>query len=142
LIEAITRSCKIKASIISRDEYDTGVRSLLNFGHTFGHAIEKCLGYGQWLHGEAIAAGMLMAARLSALSNEDLARLKNLLTSVGLPTTQTEIQAEKLFEAMKLDKKIQAKKLRFILLKSIGEGYIDEDVSDVSVMEVLNYSDT
>ena len=85
---------------------------------------------------------MLMAARLSALSNEDLARLKNLLTSVGLPTTQTEIQAEKLFEAMKLDKKIQAKKLRFILLKSIGESYIDEDVSDVSVMEVLNYSDT
>ena len=142
LIEAITRSCKIKASIISRDEYDTGVRSLLNFGHTFGHAIEKCLGYGQWLHGEAIAAGMLMAARLSALSNEDLARLKNLLTSVGLPTTQTEIQAEKLFEAMKLDKKIQAKKLRFILLKSIGESYIDEDVSDISVMEVLNYSDT
>ena len=68
--------------------------------------------------------------------------MKNLLTSVGLPTTQTEIQAEKLFEAMKLDKKIQAKKLRFILLKSIGESYIDEDVSDISVMEVLNYSDT
>ena len=85
LAHAVRRSCELKAGVVAEDEREAGRRAILNFGHTFGHAIEHCQGYGEWLHGEAVAAGMVMAAMLSDISNEDVARLIDLLRRAGLP---------------------------------------------------------
>jgi 3-dehydroquinate synthase len=127
LAHAIQRSCEIKAEVVAEDERETGRRAILNFGHTFGHAIERCLGYGEWLHGEAVAAGMMMAAELSGLEAADLSRLKNLVAAAGLPTEPPAIARERWLEAMGLDKKVQHKKLRFVLLRSLGEAYASTD---------------
>ncbi len=127
LAHAIQRSCEIKAEVVAEDERETGRRAILNFGHTFGHAIERCLGYGEWLHGEAVAAGMIMAAELSGLEAADLSRLKNLVAAAGLPTEPPAIARERWLEAMGLDKKVQQKKLRFVLLRSLGEAYVSTD---------------
>ncbi len=86
LVHAIKRSCELKAQVVAEDEREAGRRAILNFGHTFGHAIEHCLGYGEWLHGEAVAAGMVMAAELSRLPVDQVARLTSLITRAGLPT--------------------------------------------------------
>ncbi|MBT8090115.1 MAG: 3-dehydroquinate synthase [Gammaproteobacteria bacterium] len=127
LAYAIQRSCEIKATVVAEDERETGRRAILNFGHTFGHAIERCLGYGEWLHGEAVAAGMLMAAALSGIDAADQSRLKNLIAAAGLPTEPPLIARERWLEAMGLDKKVQQKKLRFVLLRSLGEACVSTD---------------
>ncbi|MCH9695121.1 MAG: 3-dehydroquinate synthase [Gammaproteobacteria bacterium] len=121
---AIRRSCELKAEIVAADERESGRRAILNFGHTFGHAIENCLGYGEWLHGEAVAAGMLMAAELSAMDREDINRLSALLNAAGLPTAPPPLRAEQWMQTMGLDKKVQAKQLRFVLLRELGDAYI------------------
>ena len=113
--------------MVAEDERETGRRAILNFGHTFGHAIENSLGYGEWLHGEAVAAGMLMAAELSNIGEGDLQRLRNLIKAAGLPACPPAISAEKMRAAMEMDKKIQGKQLRFVLLRSLGDAYLTSD---------------
>jgi len=141
LAQAIHRSCEIKAEVVASDEKERGRRALLNFGHTFGHAIENCSGYGEWLHGEAVAAGMIMAAELSGLPATERNRLRTLVAAAGLPVTPPAVGAMALRAAMDLDKKVRQKKLRFVLLKSIGEAYVgypDEADRLDSVLEAAN----
>jgi 3-dehydroquinate synthase len=121
---AIRRSCELKAEIVAGDEREAGRRAILNFGHTFGHAIENSLGYGEWLHGEAVAAGMLMAAELSNIGEDEFLRLRNLVEAAGLPACPPVIGAEKMQAAMEMDKKVRAKQLRFVLLRSLGDAYL------------------
>ena len=116
LAHAIRRSCELKAEIVAEDEREAGRRAILNYGHTFGHAIEYCQGYGEWLHGEAVAAGMVMAAKLSNLPGGDVERLESLIASAGLPVEPPSIAADDWMAAMGLDKKVEGKKLRFVLL--------------------------
>jgi 3-dehydroquinate synthase len=138
LIHAITRSCELKAQIVAEDERETGKRALLNFGHTFAHAIENSLGYGEWLHGEAVAAGMLMAATMSDIDQAQQERLKSLLQNAGLPTAPPDISAEKLRKAMRLDKKVQAKQIRLVLLHELGDAYLTSDYADEQLDAVLS----
>lgn len=128
---AIERSCANKAEVVEEDEHESGVRALLNLGHTFGHAIEAGLGYGKWLHGEAVAAGTMMAARLSGnlgwLTEADCARIDALLRRAALPTRGPNLGADRYLELMALDKKVVEGKLRLVLLGKIGEGVISAD---------------
>lgn len=124
LAYAIQRSCEIKAEVVADDEREAGRRAILNFGHTFGHAIEHCQGYGEWLHGEAVAAGMVMAAELSAIDELELQRLRSLLNAVGLPVTAPQIDAETWMRVMASDKKVAQQQLRFVLLHSLGDAYV------------------
>lgn len=141
LAQVIIRSCQIKAAVVAEDEREHGARALLNFGHTFAHAIENSLGYGEWLHGEAVAAGMVMAAELSELDEAQQQRLIALLEALGLPVRPPPVGAARLRKAMNLDKKIMAKRLRFILLESIGSAYIADDVPDALLSRVLAYGE-
>lgn len=125
LSEAIARSIEIKAQIVVQDEREQGVRAHLNFGHTFGHAIEAQLGYGEWLHGEAVACGMALAARLSVqlgtLSAEELARIEALILALGGPVrVPPQLRIDQYLRAMQLDKKTLSGQLRFITLQGIG----------------------
>jgi 3-dehydroquinate synthase len=137
LAHAIRRSCEIKASVVAADEREQGRRALLNFGHTFAHAIENTLGYGEWLHGEAVAAGMVMAARLSDIGGDAVLRLSVLIDAAGLPTEPPRIGAGKLRAAMDLDKKAQAGKLRFVLLHELGRAFVTGDYDASRLAEVL-----
>lgn len=131
LTHAIRRSCEIKAEVVSVDERETGLRAILNLGHTFGHAIENALGYGEWLHGEAVAAGMVLAAdmsqRLGWLSATDHARTINLLKRAGLPVHSPMIGAARARELMGMDKKVLAGQLRLVLLRTMGEAVVTAD---------------
>ena len=127
LAHAIRRSCELKAEVVAEDEREAGRRAILNFGHTFGHAIEHCQGYGEWLHGEAVAAGMVMAAKLSGLPDGDVERLATLIASTGLPVEPPSIAADDWLGAMGLDKKVEGKKLRFVLLDAIGGSHVTAD---------------
>jgi 3-dehydroquinate synthase len=132
LASAIERSCALKAAIVAADERESGQRALLNLGHTFGHAIETGTGYGNWLHGEAVAAGMLMAADLSArhgwLSSDAVQRTESLLRQAGLPTSPpAEMTAERFMELMAIDKKVVDGGLRLVLLKGIGNALVTSD---------------
>lgn len=133
LAEAVYRCCAHKARIVANDETEKGERALLNLGHTFGHAIESYLGYGEWLHGEAVATGMLMAATLSAqlgwLSEQDVARVKNILLAANLPIACPAIPLEDFLAYMSHDKKVLNGQLRLILLKQLGEAIITQDFS-------------
>ena len=133
LTYAVERACANKAEIVAEDETESGVRALLNLGHTFGHAIETGMGYGVWLHGEAVAAGMVMAAELSRrmgwLAAADVKRVVDLLRQAGLPVTAPPLGADRYLALMALDKKVSAGKLRLILLESIGRGVISADAS-------------
>jgi 3-dehydroquinate synthase len=128
LTYAIEQSCRNKAEVVGLDERETGVRALLNFGHTFGHAIETATGYGTWLHGEAVAAGMVLAAKLSCqlgrISEEDVLRIVDLLTRAGLPVRAPDLGAERYLELMGHDKKVEGGRLKLILLESIGSAYV------------------
>jgi 3-dehydroquinate synthase len=124
LTHAIRRSCELKAHVVAEDEREAGRRAILNFGHTFGHAIEQCQGYGEWLHGEAVAAGMVMASMLSDISKEDVARLIDLLRRAGLPVKPPAIGAGAMQEAMRMDKKVLGKQLRFVLLRQLGDAFV------------------
>ncbi|WP_373889883.1 bifunctional shikimate kinase/3-dehydroquinate synthase AroKB [Massilia sp. H6] len=121
---AIARSCEIKAEVVRKDEREGGLRAVLNFGHTFGHAIESGLGYGNWLHGEAVGCGMVMAADLSArLGLVDAAtveRIRALVAAAGLPTRAPDLGLERWIELMAVDKKNEGGEIKFILLKPLG----------------------
>ena len=137
LAKAIQRSCELKAEVVAEDEREAGRRAILNYGHTFGHAIERCQGYGEWLHGEAVAAGMVMAAKLSGLDIDDTGRLSTLIRNAGLPTSPPAIAADELLEAMGMDKKVQQKKLRFVLLRALGDAYVTSDYDQDKLGHVL-----
>ncbi len=141
LTHAIRRSCELKAAIVAEDERESGRRAILNFGHTFGHAIEHCQGYGEWLHGEAVAAGMLMAAELSPVDDVDRTRLKRLISDAGLPTVPPSVGATRMFDAMGLDKKVQGSKLRFVLLSALGEAFVTSDYEPAALKQTLGACD-
>jgi 3-dehydroquinate synthase len=143
LVYAIEKSCRNKADIVALDETESGIRALLNLGHTFGHAIETGLEYRDWLHGEAIATGMLMAADLSRrqgwLSYEDVERIKAILLKTGLPVTPPEsISAINMRELMAVDKKAKDGHIFLVLLKSIGNAQVTDDFDDKFLKETLN----
>ena len=141
LTYAVRRCCELKAAIVAADERESGVRALLNFGHTFGHAIEAGTGYGTWLHGEAISAGMVMAAELSAraglLAKSDAVRVKQLLGRAGLPVAGPALSAERLLELMAVDKKAAQGKLRFVLLEGIGHAALRGGLDERLVREAI-----
>ncbi len=137
LIMAIQRSCELKAQVVAEDEREGGRRAILNFGHTFGHAIERCQGYGEWLHGEAVAAGMVMAAELSAGDTAVAARIGSLVERAGLPTRPPAIPPAELLAAMGMDKKVQQKQLRFVLLRELGEAFVTSDYDTARLDAVL-----
>jgi len=141
LSHAVEVSCRCKAEIVAADEREAGRRALLNFGHTFGHAIETGLGFGKWLHGEAVAAGMMLAARLSARQGElgdgDVARLGRLLDRAGLPTQAPSLGASRYLELMGYDKKVHKGKLRLVLLRSIGDAFLTAEFSAKELTRVL-----
>lgn len=141
LAEAVFRSCQHKARIVAADEHEQGDRALLNLGHTFGHAIESFMGYGQWLHGEAVAVGMLMAADLSArlgwISNHDVTRIRQLLIAAKLPVVVPEIASEAFLSLMGQDKKVLDGQLRLVLLKKMGQGVITRDFDLALLMQTL-----
>jgi len=129
LAYAIHRSCQNKADVVAADEHESGVRATLNFGHTFGHAIETGLGYGEWLHGEAIAAGMVMAAdlsrRLKWLNDADAARIENLIRRARLPArAPATLSPARFLELMAVDKKVLDGHIRLVLLKRLGEAVV------------------
>ncbi len=132
IARAIYRSCEIKAQVVGEDEREGGIRAILNLGHTFGHAIETGMGYGVWLHGEAVAAGMVLAAQVSQrmgwLSAADVARIRALIRAAGLPDVAPDLGVEKYLEYMGHDKKVEAGKMRFVLLKQLGEAVITGEV--------------
>lgn len=137
LAAAIQRSCELKAAIVAEDERESGRRAILNFGHTFGHAIEHCQGYGEWLHGEAVAAGMVMAAQLSTEDAAMAARIETLLQRAGLPTQPPSIAATDFMAAMGMDKKVQQKQLRFVLLRTLGDAFVSSDYDSARLETVL-----
>lgn len=143
LAHAVVRSCEIKAEIVARDERESGMRTLLNFGHTFGHAIESGLGHGEWLHGEAVAAGMVLAAMLSArvgeLSHRDVERLTALIEHFGLPTEPPpELDADRFVELMRRDKKNRGGEIRPVLLRMLGEAYLCDQPVESAIRATLD----
>ncbi|MDQ2972484.1 MAG: 3-dehydroquinate synthase [Pseudomonadota bacterium] len=143
LTHAIASCCRFKAGVVQRDEREAGERTLLNFGHSFGHALETAAGYGVLLHGEAVSIGMVLAARLSSqlgmASDADSERLRALLQSFGLPLdVPISIDADALLRHMRLDKKNRAGSLRLILWRGVGRAEIVENLRDEDVREVLH----
>jgi len=138
---AIERSCRNKAEVVARDEREGGVRALLNFGHTFGHAIETGAGYGAWLHGEAVGAGMAMAAdlshRLGWLTSNDVQRIERLLARARLPVRGAHLDVERYLELMAVDKKVEGGQLRLVLLKAIGEAVVTAEVPRAQLQATL-----
>ena len=142
LVHAIERSCADKARVVAADEREAGRRALLNLGHTFGHAIETGMGYGVWLHGEAVGAGMCMAAELSSrlgLIGPDLvARIRDLVARAGLPVDAPEnLDSGRFLELMAVDKKVRDGKLRLVLLKGVGEAFLCSDFDRAALEAVL-----
>ena len=138
----VERCCHIKAAVVAEDEREGGIRAILNLGHTFGHAVETALDYRGWLHGEAVAIGMLMAAGLShtlgMLDIQSVSRLRALLEQAGLPTTLPRgISAEQMRAHMNVDKKSQAGRLRLVLLKRLGEAFVTADFEEDTLMDVI-----
>ena len=142
IIKIVKRSCEIKAEIVSQDEEEKNIRALLNLGHTFGHAIENVLGYGKWLHGEAIACGFLIASSV-AIQNKTMRinqynDIKNLLEVFDLPTKLPKnINIEDLFNAMLVDKKVKDNKMVYVLPNGIGDSYITNKISKKMVMKAF-----
>jgi 3-dehydroquinate synthase len=141
LAYAVRRSCELKARIVAEDERESGVRALLNFGHTFGHAIEAATGYGPWLHGEAVAAGMVMAAELSELmgylKKTEVSRVRALLQRAGLPVHGPALAPERLLELMALDKKAAKGKTRFVVLEAMGRAALRADIEERAVRQAI-----
>jgi len=141
LAHAVRRSCELKAAIVAEDERETGVRAVLNFGHTFGHAIETATGFGSWLHGEAVAAGMVMAAGLSAragcLPSADAARIEALIKRAGLPTRAPQLAPARWRELMAIDKKAADARVRFVLLHGLGHAKLESSVDDRLVDQTI-----
>jgi len=141
LAHAVRRSCELKAQVVAADEREIGLRAILNFGHTFGHAFEAGLGYGEWLHGEAVAAGMVMATELSVrvglLGRTDADRVRALLGRAGLPVAGPALSPERILELMQVDKKAAAGRLRFVLLRAIGAAEVRGDIDDKVVRDAI-----
>ena len=141
LAEAVRHCCQMKADIVGEDEKETGVRALLNLGHTFGHAIEAGMGYGAWLHGEAVAAGMVLAAETSRLlgwiSEADVARVTALIERAGLPILSPDLGVDAWISHMGHDKKVEEGQLRFVLLRQLGQAVIEKGVPLAVLREVL-----
>jgi 3-dehydroquinate synthase len=139
---AIARSCRNKAEVVAADERESGERALLNLGHTFGHAIENGMGYGVWLHGEAVAAGTIMAADLSRrmgwIKDADFERIVRLFKRANLPVNAPALGNEKYLELMGLDKKVVGGKMRFVLLTRIGTAVVTGDVPEALLRETLD----
>jgi 3-dehydroquinate synthase len=142
LTEAIERSCRNKAEVVAADELEAGQRALLNLGHSFGHAIEAAVGYGHWLHGEAVAAGMVMAADLSArlgwLEPGKVERVRRLLAELGLPVRPPSgIPTAQWLELMAVDKKVLSGRLRLVLLRDIGDAVVTADFAAEQLRAML-----
>lgn len=141
LHHAIRRSCEIKAQVVAEDEREYGRRALLNLGHTYGHAIERCAGYGEWLHGEAVAAGICMAAdfssRLGRLGAEDIRRMRHLLSRLKLPLAPPDINPQEFLAAMSMDKKVIAGQIRLVLLNGIGAAEVTGNYPSHELVDML-----
>ena len=141
LNHAILRSCEIKAQVVAADEHERGARALLNFGHTFAHAIESAAGYGNWLHGEAVAAGMVLAARLSArlgrIPEAQAERLSVLLERLGLPVAPPDFPLSTWLEFMGRDKKNEGGRITLILLDEMGRAVVEKDTPERALRELL-----
>lgn len=141
LAHAIKRSCQIKAEVVGLDEREQGLRAILNLGHTFGHAIENAMGYGEWLHGEAVAAGMVLAADMSRqlgwLTDGEYQRAWSVLERSGLPTRAPAIGAAQALRLMGMDKKVLAGQLRLVLLQGLGNAVVTADYSQSVLEETL-----
>jgi 3-dehydroquinate synthase len=141
LTYAIHRSCANKAEVVAADEKETGEGALLNLGHTFGHAIETGMGYGEWLHGEAIAAGTLIAAELSRqvgwLDEKAVKRIEHIFVRAGLPVFGPKLGAARYLELMSHDKKVQDGKLRLVLLLEIGKAAVSDQASDAQISAAI-----
>lgn len=140
LAHAVRRSCELKAWVVAQDEREAGLRAILNFGHTFGHAIEAGLGYGEWLHGEGVGCGMVMAAELSArlgpLPAADAQRIRRLVQRAGLPVRGPGLGVERSLELMRVDKKAEAGDIKFVLLDALGHAVV-RGAPDALVRAVL-----
>jgi 3-dehydroquinate synthase len=141
VMHAVRRSCEIKADVVGRDEREHGVRAILNLGHTFGHAIETASGYGNWLHGEAVAAGMVMAAdmstRLGWLQPAERDRIVQVLTRLGLPVAPPRIGAQRGRELMGMDKKVLGGRIRLVLLQGLGRAAVVDDYAEQALDATL-----
>lgn len=143
LTYAIKTSCEKKADVVAKDEKESGIRATLNFGHTFGHAIEAHMGYGKWLHGEAVAVGMCMAAELSnkldMITAEESLRIRALCKKANLPVDRpTDMQANEFIKYMKVDKKNVSDSIRLILLKRLGEAVVSDEANEALISEVIS----
>jgi 3-dehydroquinate synthase len=140
LAYAVRRSCEIKADVVGQDEKEQGLRAILNFGHTIGHAIESGLGYGEWLHGEAVACGMVLAAdlsrRMGLVPAAFVERLRVLIERAGLPVEPPRLGAERYLQLMRVDKKADAGAIRFVLIESLGRAGLHA-VPDALIVETL-----
>ena len=143
VVESIARSCQIKADIVSEDEKESGIRAILNLGHTFGHAIEAAQGYGNWLHGEAVAVGMVVATELSYqlgwLNSADVDQLRALLQEARLPTALPQnMSPEQFLDIMALDKKVIDGRLRLVLLEAIGQSIVSDEAPTDTIVSAIN----
>lgn len=141
LAHVIEVSCRIKAEIVGRDERELGERAYLNLGHTFGHALESATAYRKWLHGEAVGAGLMMAATMSAESGlmdaSAVQRVKRLLEAAGLPTEERSLKPDTVLEHMRIDKKVQGGRIRLVLLRGIGSCFVTADYKDDALRRTL-----
>jgi 3-dehydroquinate synthase len=141
LAHVIRRSCEIKAAIVGRDEREQGERALLNLGHTFGHAVEAATAYREWLHGEAVGAGLVMAAAMSRecglLPARDAERVRRLVETAGLPTRIDSVNPAAMLEHMRIDKKVLAGRLRLVLLRAIGSAFVTADYPHPQLEQTL-----
>jgi 3-dehydroquinate synthase len=144
LAYAIRRSCEIKAEIVGIDEREQGLRAILNFGHTFGHAIETATGYGEWLHGEAVAVGMVLASdmsrRMGAITCADYERVTRIIAKLELPIDAPRIGTQRALEYMGIDKKVLGGKIRLVLLKALGEAHLTGDYAPDMLQATLDHA--
>jgi 3-dehydroquinate synthase len=142
LAHVIQRSCEIKAQVVGRDEREQGDRALLNLGHTFGHAVESATHYTEWLHGEAVGAGLLMAAGMShecgLIASADVERVRLLLERTGLPVKIPGVPPELALEHMKIDKKVQGGRMRLVMLRAIGAAFVTADYPEPALQRTLS----
>jgi 3-dehydroquinate synthase len=141
LLHVVRRSCEIKAEIVGRDEREYGERALLNLGHTFGHAIESATAYREWLHGEAVGAGLVMAAAMSSecglLGASEAERVRRLVERAGLPTRAASVTPDAVLDHMRIDKKVLGGRLRLVLLRGIGEAFVTADYPAAALTRTL-----
>jgi len=142
IVHAIEASCRSKAEVVAEDERESGVRALLNLGHTFGHAIETGAGYGNWLHGEAVGTGMLMAADLSMrqgwISAQDVQRVENLIDKARLPTrAPANMDYDTFMKIMAVDKKVRAGKINLVLFHALGDAFVTADFDPEHLRETI-----